>query len=251
MVVGTHRATIAGQPVTTFYAPGAWNGRVELDERAAHHAMVKRLEVGDPVRLTNGAGLRAHARIEGLGKRALVLECIASSVEEMEAPARLELWAPVGDRERMLMLAEKAVELGVSAWRSIVYRRSRSVNPRGEGSAFRDKLRARMISALEQSAGAWLPELLPEATIDAVAACTFTGGTVLLDPLGQPLADLISSIHAPVVLALGPEGGFEPDERAAFTDAGWRTASLGTNILRFETAGIAGVALVRSLLLRS
>jgi 16S rRNA (uracil1498-N3)-methyltransferase len=236
-------------PVATFYAPGIWNGRVELDENAAHHATVKRLAVGDPVRLTNGEGLRAHARIESIGKRSLLVDCIPSSIELIELPARLELWAPVGDRDRMLLLAEKAVELGVSAWRSVVYRRSRSVNPRGEGPAFYDKLRARMIAALEQSASAWLPELLPESTIDAVAACTHVGGTVLLDPLGQPLAELMPTVHAPVALALGPEGGLEPDERAVFADAGWRTASLGENVLRFETAGIAGITLVRSLLL--
>jgi 16S rRNA (uracil1498-N3)-methyltransferase len=247
-VVGAHRPLVTTVSVATFYAPGTWNGRVELDEGAAHHAAVKRLAVGDPVRLTNGAGLRAHARIAALGKRSLAVECIASSVELTEAPVRLELWAPVGDRDRMLWLAEKSVELGVSAWRSVVYRRSRSVNPRGEGDAFRDKLRARMISALEQSSGAWLPELLPESSIDAVAECTHVGGTVLLDPLGQPLADLMRTLHAPVVLAMGPEGGLEPDERSIFAEAGWRTASLGANILRFETAGLAGVALVRSLL---
>jgi 16S rRNA (uracil1498-N3)-methyltransferase len=248
MVVSAHRPVVTGTSVATFYAPGTWSDRVELDESAARHATVKRLEVGDPVRLTNGAGLRAHARIATIEKRSLVLECIASSVEIVEAPARLELWAPVGDRDRMLWLAEKAVELGVSAWRSVVYRRSRSVNPRGEGDAFREKLRARMISAVEQSSSAWLPELLPESTIQDVAECTHVGGTILLDPLGPPIVDLLPSVHAPVALALGPEGGLEPDERAVFADAGWRTASLGVNVLRFETAGVAGVALVRSLL---
>ena len=248
MVVGAHLAPVNGPPVATFYAPGAWTDRVELDEGAARHATVKRLAVGDPVRLTNGIGLRAHARIDTIGKRSLVLECISSSFEVVEAPARLELWAPVGDRDRMLWLAEKAVELGVTAWRSVVYRRSRSVNPRGEGDAFREKLLARMISALEQCSGAWLPELLSEATIQDVAECTHVGGTILLDPFGPPLAELMPTVHAPVALALGPEGGLEPDERAVFSDAGWRTASLGVNVLRFETAGIAGVTLVRSLL---
>jgi 16S rRNA (uracil1498-N3)-methyltransferase len=140
------------------------------------------------------------------------------------------------------------VELGVSAWRSVVYRRSRSVNPRGEGEAFREKLGARMISALEQSGSAWLPDILPEATIEAVANCTFVGGTVLLDSLGPPLMELIDDLHAPVVLALGPEGGLEGDERDVFANGGWRTASLGGNVLRFETAGIAGLAIVRALL---
>jgi 16S rRNA (uracil1498-N3)-methyltransferase len=249
MVVRAHRAIVTGTSVATFYAPGAWSDRIELDESAARHATVKRLDVGDSVRLTNGAGLRAHARIASIGKRALTLEFIASSVEIVEAPARLELWAPVGDRDRMLWLAEKAVELGVSAWRSVVYRRSRSVNPRGEGDAFREKLRARMISALEQSSGAWLPELLPDAGIEDVAECTHAGGRILLDPLGQPFVDFMPTVYAPIALALGPEGGLEPDERAVFVETGWRMAALGPNILRFETAGIAGVTLVRSLLL--
>src|SRR3954469_1834294 len=190
VVVGAHRAHVTA-PVATFYVPGRYSGRVDLGDGAAHHAMVKRLAVGDPGPLPNGAGLRAHARIESIGKRSLTVECIPSSLEVSEAPAHLELWAPVGDRERMLWLAEKAVELGVSSWRSVVYRRSRSVNPRGEGDAFREKLVARMISALEQSTGAWLPEVLPESTIDAVASCTHAGGALLLDPLGQPFAELI------------------------------------------------------------
>ena len=246
MVVGAHHA-----PVATFFSPGDWGSHVELDERAAHHATVKRLAVGDAVRLTSGDGRRVSGHIDALGKRSIVISCIAESLHQLPALAYLELWAPVGDRERMLLLAEKATELGVSAWRSIVYRRSRSVSPRGEGEAFQEKLRARMISALEQSGGAWLPEILPEATIDHVARCTFTGGNVLLDPLGQPLVEVMDGIHAPVVLALGPEGGLEPDERDIFLAAEWHTAAIGGNVLRFETAGIAGVTLVRSLLKRS
>jgi 16S rRNA (uracil1498-N3)-methyltransferase len=46
-------------------------------------------------------------------------------------------------------------------------------------------------------------------------------------------------------VALGPEGGLEPEERAAFIAAGWRAVSIGANVLRFETAGIAVLALLR------
>lgn len=235
-------------PVATFYAPGDWTSRVELDDRAAHHANVKRLEVGDAVRLTSGNGRRASGHIAVLRRGTLAIDPIAASVHRVDTPPHIELWAPVGDRDRMLLLAEKATEIGITAWRSVVYRRSRSVNPRGEGPAFHEKLRSRMIAALEQSGNAWLPEILPDATIDEVASCTHTGGTLLLDPLGQPLVDLMPSVHAPIALALGPEGGLEPDERDVFDQAGWRTASIGENVLRFETAGIAGLTLVRSLL---
>lgn len=235
--------------VATFYAPGAWSTRVELEESAAHHATVKRLAVGDPVRLTSGDGRRIHGTIVELGKRRLVVECDVASIDVSPPQPRVELWAPVGDRDRMLLLAEKAVELGVSAWRSVVYKRSRSVTPRGEGDAFREKLRLRMIAALEQSGGAWLSELLVEAEAPVVIPTWTEGHAILLDPGGQPLREVLAESHTPLVLALGPEGGLDPSERAAFAESGWRTASLGDNILRFETAGIAGLALARALLL--
>jgi len=51
-----------------------------------------------------------------------------------------------------------------------------------------------------------------------------------------------------VTLAIGPEGGFEPSEIAALDAAGFVPVSLGANVLRFETAAIAGVAAVRAAL---
>lgn len=230
--------------VGTFHAPGAWESLVQLGEGAAHHAQVKRLEVGDVVRLTDGAGRRASGVIVTLGRKSLSvqLECEADPVAR---PPEIELWAPVGDRDRMLWLAEKCTELGLSSWRSVAYRRSRSVSPRGEGAQFLEKLRLRMASALEQSGGAWLPGLRGECELDE-ALREVGGAGILLDASGPPLGTVAASAAAPLVVALGPEGGLEEAERARFVDAGWRTASLGVNVLRFETAGVAALAVLRS-----
>ncbi|MEO8333845.1 MAG: RsmE family RNA methyltransferase [bacterium] len=237
-------------PVGTFHAPGTWQrgGRLELDASAAHHAVVKRLAVGDIVRLSSGDGRRALGEITELSKRRFVVMVADAEIEEVRQPARVEVWAPVGDRERMLMLAEKCVELGASAWRPIVYNRSRSVTPRGEGDGFRDKVRLRQIGALEQSGGAWLPEMHTEATLAAAltAAAPAGRGSLLLDVHGESLGDVVNSLEVPVRIALGPEGGLEESERAQFVGAGWRRVSLGANVLRFETAGIAALAVVRS-----
>lgn len=235
-------------PVGTFHAPGVWGDVVELGEPAARHAMVKRLSAGDPVRLSSGDGRRANGTVADIGRRHLRIALASASIETVPMPARVELWAPVGDRERMLLLAEKAVELGVSAWRPIVYRRSRSVTPRGEGDAFRDKVRLRMIGALEQSGGAWLPELHAETELDGALAGAGDVTGILLDVGSEPLIGLRDAMRPPVAIALGPEGGLDADERARFAAAGWRFASIGANVLRFETAGIAALALVRSLI---
>jgi 16S rRNA (uracil1498-N3)-methyltransferase len=242
VVDGAGRAVVA-----TFYAPDPWTGRVTLDQGAAHHATVKRLSIGDPIRLTGGDGRRVHGNIAVLDKRRLEIDCDLASLDLIPAPPHVELWAPVGDRDRMLMLAEKSVELGASAWRSVFYRRSRSVTPRGEGAAFHEKLRLRMVAALEQSGGAWLPKLEPEGQAADAIPTMPSGHGILLDHGGAPFAEVWPSMHAPVVLALGPEGGLESAERTAFAASGWRTASLGANVLRFETAGIAALALSRAL----
>jgi 16S rRNA (uracil1498-N3)-methyltransferase len=242
-VDGARRAVVA-----TFYAPGAWPDRVVLDEGAAHHAAVKRLQIGDAVRLTGGDGRRVHGQIALFDKRRLEVECDHASLEVVPAPPHVALWAPIGDRDRMLTLAEKSVELGASSWRSIAYRRSRSVTPRGEGDAFREKVRLRMIAALEQCAGAWLPSLEPETEALEAIRTGVTGHALLLDPFGPSMAEVLAQVHQPLVIASGPEGGLEPAERDAFEEAGWRTASLGPNVLRFETAGIVGLALARALL---
>ena len=237
-------------PLSTFHAPGAWGPLIQLDDGAAHHAMVKRLAVGDPVRLTSGDGRRVYAVITELARKRLVVSTAGETVEVIPALPPVELWAPVGDRERMLWLAEKVTELGVSVWRPIVYRRSRSVTPRGEGEAFRDKVRARMISALEQSAGAWLPQQHAEVALDSVIGATADAG-ILLDAAGVPMHQELSRFTShdsdlTTRVALGPEGGLDPDEHAAFLAAGWRTVSLGPNVLRFETAGLAALAIIRS-----
>ena len=64
---------IHSSPVATFYVPGTSSGDVELSESAAHHANVKRLAVGDVVRITNGAGTRVLASISSLARKRLVV----------------------------------------------------------------------------------------------------------------------------------------------------------------------------------
>jgi 16S rRNA (uracil1498-N3)-methyltransferase len=58
------------------------------------------------------------------------------------------------------------------------------------------------------------------------------------------LKSSLSGARPPIALALGPEGGWTPEELESFTSAGWKSASLGATILRAETAAIAAVAVV-------
>ena len=233
-------------PVATFFSaerPIAGQ-ELALGEDAAHHARVRRLDVGAALRVVDGEGRVARATLLRLAKRHLALT--VHDVELREAPPPAHVLVPVADRDRMLWTAEKCAELGATSWRPVLWRRSRSVTPRGEGPMFTGKARARMIGALEQSGGAWLPALYPEATVERAIAAAPAGTRLLLDVAGEPI--LGATITPPVALAVGPEGGIEADEREQFVAAGWKPVSLGGSVLRFETAAVAGLAIIRAAL---
>jgi 16S rRNA (uracil1498-N3)-methyltransferase len=211
---------------------------VTLGEDEAHHIRVLRLELGQRVRLLDGLGARGEGVLVRLAKRHAAVQVDAATTVE-PAPA-VHLLLPIADRDRMLWLAEKATELAATSWRPV-------------------KVVARMAGALEQSRGAWLPAVYPDATLERAIAATPEGPRLVLDANGEPIAELVAEAVAaakehgagrlrPISLAVGPEGGLEESELTQLKDAGFRAVSLVHTNLRFETAAVAGLAIVRSAL---
>lgn len=237
--------------------PFANGETVTLGESEAHHIRVLRMEVGQPVGLLDGRGTRGLGALVRVAKRhaAVTVETVTS----VDPPPSVHLILPVADRDRMLWLAEKATELAATSWRPVSYKRSKSVNPRGEGTTFHQKVAARMAGALGQSHGAWLPALYPDATVERAIAATPAGPKLVLDMAGEPMGllmtEAIANAHEhgagflkPITIAVGPEGGMETGEVDEFVRAGFRPVSLGLTVLRFETAAVAALAVVRSAL---
>lgn len=233
-------------PTFVLDQPFAIGETVTLGEEAAHHMRVRRLDVGARVGLVDGAGRRGEGMLVTLAKRHASVQ--VESVELVDAAPAVHLLLPVADKDRMLLLVEKATELEVSSWRPVLFRRSRHVAPRGEGPTFHQKVAHRIEGALEQSRGAWAPAVFPEATLANALAAAPGGTRLLMDGEGIAFDQLLGSLREPVVLAVGPEGGLETDEISAFEAAGFQRVALGRSILRFETAAIAAVATVRAAL---
>lgn len=213
-----------------------------LAEDAANHLRVVRASLGDTVELRDGRGRVGCGTLARMARGSVTIDVTEAAT--VEQPPAIHLLAPIGDRDRMLWLGEKATEIGVTSWRPVLWKRSKSVSPRGEGTMFLAKLRARMISALLQSRGAWLPEVHPDAPPERAIAAAPPGSRILLDAGGSPI--LSATLAAPVIIALGPEGGFEEQERAAFVESGFSPVTLGSTTLRFETAGVAAAAIARA-----
>jgi 16S rRNA (uracil1498-N3)-methyltransferase len=224
--------------------PFAAGRHVTLGEDEAHHIRVRRLDVGTRVALLDGQGLRGTGTLVRIAKRNATVEVDSA---EQESPRRdVHLLVPIADKDRMLWLAEKACELGVASWRPVQFRRSKSVAARGEGTMFTQKIAARMKSAMEQSGNAWLPAIYPEANIDRAISAVPTGVRMILDAAGAPIGSFGHGdpVDSPVSIVVGPEGGIEADELTKFVEAGFTRVSIGSSILRFETAAVAAVAIV-------
>ena len=216
---------------------------VPLSGAPLQHALVRRVRSGDAVQLLDGRGTVASGTVASASKTRITVTI--ARVESVPRPMALEALVPVADRDRMLWAAEKCVELQVTSWRPVLFARSRSVSPRGEGAKFAVKLHARMCAALEQCGGAWLPDTHPEAEfVDALQRVRSDGARLVLDASGASIAAAVT--NGPVALAVGPEGGFEPQELESATAMGWLAISLGPTTLRFETAIVGGAAVVRA-----
>lgn len=233
--------------IATFFAadePLQAGAVLTLGEQVARHVRALRCGPGHGVWLVDGLGHRASATIVRLSRDAVAAQVHA--VEDVPPAPAVHLLVPVADKERMLWLAEKAAELGATSWRPVLWRRSRSVVPRGEGPSFARKVRARMAGALEQSGGAHLPMLFPEAPPERALAAVAESTRLVLDPSGPPV--LTRTIGAAATIAVGPEGGLEVAELAQLEACGFQRVSLGSSILRFETAAVAALAVVRAVL---
>lgn len=136
--------------------------------------------------------------------------------------------APPRATERQRFLVEKLAELGTAelCWLQTVHGVGRM--PRVERS------RAWAASALEQSHGAYLMEVRSEQVLPS----DLSPFLLIADPGGAPLAAALEAAPRDLTVAIGPEGGFAAGELPAH---GVR-CSLGSRILRVETAAVAAAA---------
>lgn len=207
-----------------------------------HHYLshVRRARAGDAVELLDGAGHRASATIVRIASDATTL-----AVNEPEAiaakPPFVRALVPLIKGDRMDYLLEKLVEVGVDA--IVVYAAERAVVKldADRRDARLAKFQAALQAAARQSGRAQIPTIEFAELRTAIA---IGGEKVVLDPT----SDAPLTIDADeVTIASGPEGGLTQDELAELASAGFVAASLGSRVLRAETAPVVAVAIVRAL----
>ena len=221
-----------------FYLPDLpGSGLATLTGDEAHHlSRVRRLAAGARVVLFDGLGRSCRAEVIQVGKHAVELG-LEEVVTEPPPPIALTLATAVPKGERFDWLVEKATELGVGRLVPLVTERS-VVDPR---SAKLDRLRRLIVEACKQSGRSRLMTLDEPTPLSHYLTTEPAERRWLAHPGRGRFRTGESTSCA---LAVGPEGGFTQCEVDEALDAGWQAVSLGTTLLRIETAGIAAASIV-------
>lgn len=233
--------------------------RLEPDE-ARHARRVLRLREGDELLGLDGAGALLPLRVRRTSARELEVEAAGPAEREPEpgAPGAplpfVELAVAWPRASRADAMVDRLVQLGVAALTPLDARASGPKPPPDGKSGGLARLERIARSALKQSRRTWLPDLRPATDVAARAAALDGSPTAMLDPgaerhLGHWVATADRDRQAgtrtrPIVLAVGPEGGFTDDERAAWHEAGATSVVLHPHVLRIETAAEAALAVL-------
>jgi 16S rRNA (uracil1498-N3)-methyltransferase len=213
---------------------------------------VLRLRPGDHVLVFNGRDGEWRAALADGGKR--VLSLVVADHTRAQTPARdlHYLFAPL-KHARLDYMVQKAVEMGVSLLQPVLTRHAQAARVNLE------RMRANAIEAAEQCGILALPEVAAPVALERFVAEHDPARLIVFcdehAEVTDPLAALAgararsSTTGVPLAVLIGPEGGFADDERAALLRLpNVVRLALGPRILRADTAAVAALALVQSVL---
>ena len=222
----------------------AWTGTTATltGDQAVHLARVLRAEPGQIYDVVAG-GFLHRAEIT----RVTEAEVAFALHEELEANAALplHLLLAVFKFDHFEWAVEKATELGVGTITPILARRTEKHLAQAAVKRV-ERWRRIALEAAKQSRRTDVPAIGDPVLLKIALEQETAATRILLSETEQEVS-LTSALQGldkrELALAIGPEGGWTPEEMALFTRHEWRHVTLGPRILRAETAAIAAIAI--------
>lgn len=226
--------------------------KIGLDRQHIRGLEARGIKVKEAFTIVDGAGTSFRASLKGMDKhggKALVYEQMLGSTE---SPAHITLLCAVLGRQRMMVVVQKATELGVT--RIVPVLSERSVQPKDLAHEKAHAWPNQALRAARQCRRARLPDVLEAVSLRAATEEAYFKDAALrvyLDDRAagsDALADAVSGLDRPerhIAFAVGPEGGWTDEERALLEARGALPLRLGGRVLRAETAVFAGLTLLQ------
>ena len=224
---------------------------LNVDEATRHHLInVLRFSEGDAVIVFNGRGGEYNTYISGAStKKQLVLDVKSFSDINRESPLKLIAGLCLSRSDRIDWSLQKATELGVSEFKII---RSEFSNVSYKTEKLKKKMqhwRSVVISACEQSGRTAIPMLTFFESVDGYLASVHAQQCLVLHHRSfSKIRDIEElSKKKSVEYLIGPEGGLSAQEIDQAAGNGFTEITLGTRVLRTETAPVVVSALLQNI----
>lgn len=225
-----------------FYTPDLKDDHYVLDEVESKHCVkVLRLREEDIIQLVDGKGTFASAKIVNAHPKACALEVIEKESQFQKRDYFIHVAvAPTKNIDRIEWFVEKATEIGVDRITPIRCQRSERKVVKHE------RLVKVAVSAMKQSIKAYLPVVDQLTPFKEFITTAFDGEKYIAHcEEGAPRVSFVNTVNSDrVLIVIGPEGDFSPEEVALAKENGFVETSLGKQRLRTETAALMSVASV-------
>jgi 16S rRNA (uracil1498-N3)-methyltransferase len=231
-----------------FLVPALPEGdRFVLDGSEGHHAAtVQRLRTGETLLLGDGRGGTASAVVTAVGRGQLELRLGPRRYAQRPDP-RLVVVQAIAKGERGELAVQAMTEVGVDVVVPWSAARSMARWPAGErGERARERWVATAREATKQARRAFVPEVtLAQSTAQVAGRLAAAPlGLVLHEDATRPLTTVELARGGEITVVVGPEGGLDEAELAAFERAGALPVRLGEAVLRTSTAGVAALCVL-------
>ena len=226
--------------------PSDWPSATLLGDEAKHLAQVLRIKSGETITVFDGHGRRAGAEVLTVSRDQVSLRIGETSATTPPVPS-ITLAQAIPKGKNMDLIVQKAVELGIAAIQPLVTANT-IVHP-GEGKS--DKWRRTALEACKQCGQDTLPHIAEPQPFDRwLASLTETSSLRLVASLAPGARPFRETLHAhpatsAATMLIGPEGDFTPSEIEAAMAAGFLPVTLGSIILRVETATLFCLSALR------
>ena len=220
---------------------------ITLTGENAQHAKVLRLKAGEEVLLCDGAGLEALCRVEEMDAKTLTVAVISRRESTTEPAVRVSVYMAFPKADKLEHVIQKATELG--AYEIVAFPSARCISKPDEKSLAKKVERWQKIaaSAAEQSGRGRIPQVLTLPSYKAALERAAGADKALLfyeNEHSTTLKMALTGEYQSVSLLTGPEGGLEESEVRQAMDAGLQVCTLGSRILRCETAPLCALSAV-------
>ena len=215
-------------------------------EDARHISKSLRMKVGESLTLCTLDGRRHECEITAFSTDSVTVKVISSTICEQEPSVKITLFMALTKGDKMDDIVQKSVELGV--YEIVPVLTARCISRPDEKQIKKKVQRWQKISdnAASQSRRGIIPQVKDMMTLkEASNVCnSFDKAIVFYECGGEKLRDIIDEDIKTLAMFVGSEGGFEESEIDILKANGVTPTTLGTRILRAQTAPIAGITAV-------